>query len=101
MKENVVDKILSITGYLPPCNEEEMEAFEKVYSKAIIEKNRHVDVDSIVNDVCRYIPVESKKENNTFNSGELRMVARNFEHLPKEIIDKIKKQHKKNGDKGK
>jgi hypothetical protein len=101
MKENVVDKILSITGYLPPRNEEEMEAFEKVYSKAIIDKNRHVDVDSIVNDACRYIPVESKKEYNIFPSGELRMVARNFEHMPKEIIDKIKKQHKKNGDKGK
>lgn len=33
MKESIIDKILSTSGYLPPRNDDEMEAFEKVYSK--------------------------------------------------------------------
>ena len=48
MKENIIDKILSSSGYLPPRNEEEMSAFEKIYSKVEIDESFHVDVESIV-----------------------------------------------------
>ena len=49
MKESIIDKVLSTTGYLPPRNEEEMTAFEKIYSKVEIDENFHVNVDSIAN----------------------------------------------------
>ena len=45
MKESILDKILSSSGYLPPRNEEEMTAFEKIYSKIEVDKYYHVDVD--------------------------------------------------------
>lgn len=47
MEENVIDKILHTAGYLPPRNEEEMTAFEKVYSKVKTKKDFHVDIDKI------------------------------------------------------
>ena len=55
MKESIVDKILSSTGYLPPRNEEEMEAFEKIYSKVVIDESFHVDVESIFSGSCIYV----------------------------------------------
>lgn len=49
MDKTTLEKLLCISGYLPPRNEEEMEAFEKVYSKIQIDKTFKVDVDSIIN----------------------------------------------------
>jgi len=99
MKESMLDKILSSSGYLPPRNEEEMTAFEKIYSKIDVDKYYHVDVDSIVNGGCRYEP----KVIQTTNTGcvsqdDLRMAARNFGNLSGEVIKKLKKQHKDDGD---
>lgn len=100
MKDSIIDKILCSTGYLPPRNKEEMAAFEKIYSKVTVKKDFHVDVDQIVNGNCRVMPnVRHLRSENT-SSSDMRMAARNFEALPKEVIDKINKQHKGGNDKG-
>lgn len=49
MKESIVDKLLCTEGYLPPRNDEEMIAFEKIYSRMSVNREFHVDVDRIVN----------------------------------------------------
>lgn len=94
MKESIIDKILCSTGYLPPRNEEEMTAFEKVYSKVTFKSEFHVDVDQIVNGTCRVKPLICRYGSGNASSSDMRMAARNFETLPKEVIDKIKKQHR-------
>ena len=100
MKENIIDKILSSSGYLPPRNEEEMSAFEKIYSKVEIDESFHVDVESIVNGTCHYKPkvnpISSGKSK--MSQYDLRAAARNSEGMPKEVIDKLKKQHQDDGD---
>lgn len=48
-KENIIDKVLHTTGYLPPRNEDEMKEFEKIYSKVNVNKKFKVDVNKIVN----------------------------------------------------
>ena len=99
MKESIIDKLLSSTGYLPPRNEEEMTAFEKLYSKIEVDENFHVDVDSIVNGGCHYKPkVVSMASSGRFTQNDLRMAARNFGNLPADVIEKLKKQHKDDGD---
>lgn len=99
MKESIIDKFLSSTGYLPPRNEEEMNAFEKIYSKVEIDEDFHVDVDSIVNGGCRYEPkVIPMTNTGSVSQDDLRMAARNFGKLPEEVIEKLKKQHKDDGD---
>lgn len=94
MKESIIDKVLSTTGYLPPRNEEEMTAFEKIYSKVEIDENFHVNVDSIANGGCRVRPQVRSIGNGTTTANDMRMAARNFEAMPKDVIDKIRKQHK-------
>ena len=99
MKESLIDKMLSSTGYLPPRNEEEMTVFEAIYSKVEIDENFHVDVDSIVRGGCQYKPkVVSVASSGRFSQNDLRMAARNFGNLPADVIDKLKKQHKDDGD---
>lgn len=97
MKEDIVDKILHSTGYLYPRNEEEMIAFEKIYSKIEIDENFHVDVESIVNSGCQYEPI-GEFADNMIAAEDLRMAARNYERIPKDVIEKIKKQHNNNDD---
>lgn len=101
MKENIIDKILSSSGYLPPRNEEEMSAFEKIYSKVEVDESFHVDVDSIVNGTCHYkpkvYPISSGKSK--MSQYDIRAAARNFEGMPKDVIEKLKKQHQDDGDK--
>ena len=99
MKDSIIDKILSSTGYLPPRNEEEMTAFEKIYSKVEIDENFHVDVESIVNGGCQYKPkVVPMVSSGRFSQSDLRMAARNFGNLPEDVIEKLKKQHRDDGD---
>ena len=99
MKESIIDKILSSTGYLPPRNEEEMTAFEKIYSKVEIDENFHVDVDNIVNGGCPNEPkVIHMTSTGKLLQEDIHMVARNFGKLPGDVIEKLKKQHKGNGD---
>ena len=45
MKDSIIDKILCSTGYLPPRNEDEMTAFEKVYSKVVVKTDFRVDMN--------------------------------------------------------
>ena len=100
MKESIIDKILSSSGYLPPRNEEEMSAFEKICSKVELDESFHVDVDSIVTGTCHYkpkvYPIFSGKSK--MSQYDLRAAARNFEGMPKEVIEKLKKQHQDDGD---
>lgn len=98
MKDSIVDKLLCTTGYLPPRNEEEMMAFEKVYSQKAVRKEFHVDVDRIVNGGCRVKPMVRPVGSGAVSSSDMRLAARNFEGLPKEFVNKIKKQHKKEDD---
>lgn len=105
MKDNIIDQILSSTGYLPPRNEKEMNAFERIYSKVEVDEAFHVDVGRIVNESCQYkdgcqdktrlVPMASTGK---FTQNDLRMAARNFGNLPEDVIEKLKKQHKDDGD---
>lgn len=94
MKDSIIDKILCSTGYLPPRNEEEMTAFEKIYSKVTVKTDFRVDVDQIVNGGCRVKPIAHRFESGNASSADMRLAARNFEALSKDVIEKIKKQHK-------
>ncbi len=94
MKESIIDKILCSTGYLPPRNEDEMNAFEKVYSKVNVKTDFRVDVDQIVNGSCRVKPIVRRFESGYASSSDMRIAARNFEALPQDVVEKIKKQHK-------
>ena len=97
MKEDIVTRILSTSGYLPPRNEEEMIAFERLYSKVSIDEDFHVDVESIINGGCQFSPKDDLLPRQTILSRkDLRLAARNFECIPNEVIDKIKKQHQGN-----
>lgn len=98
MKDSIVDKLLCTTGYLPPRNEDEMIAFEKAYSQKAVRKDFYVDVDRIVNGSCRVKPLVSPMGSETFSSSDIRMAARNYENLPKEVIERIKQQHEKEDD---
>ena len=98
MRESIIDKILCSTGYLPPRNEKEMEAFEKEYSRVAVDRNFHVDVDSITNGICHVRSQERPMAvSGQFSCNDLRMAARNFGNLPEDVIEKIKSQHKTNG----
>lgn len=100
MKDSIIDKILCSTGYLPPRNEDEMTAFEKVYSKVVVKTDFRVDIDQIVNGSCRVKPNVHRFESGHASSADMRMAARNFEALPKDVVEKIKKQHKGKDDEG-
>lgn len=98
MKKSVIDKILCSTGYLPPRNEAEMAAFEKEYSHITIRKDFHVDLEQIVNGSCGVKTVARHFASRNMSSSDVRMAARNFESLPKDVIEKIMKQHKSEDD---
>ena len=97
MKKSIIDKYLSTTGYLPPRNEDEMVAFEKVYSSVTMKKGFPIDVSRIVNGVCPINP-SIRMEARPISDSDIRIAARNFEAMPKDVIDKIKNQHKDEDD---
>ena len=97
------ETLLCSTGYLPPRSEEELLFFNQLYEgyESSI-ADRHVDVESIINGTfclisgsnsCYEIP-----NDNTLMAAEedgiYSMAARNYGKLPKDIIDKMKDQHK-------
>ena len=98
MKESIVDKLLCIEGYLPPRNEEEMLAFEKIYSQMSVNTEFHVDVNCIVNGGCCVKPNGRYAGRVITRSNDMRIAARNFDEIPKDVIEKIKKQHKTKDD---
>lgn len=99
--------MLCSTGYLPPRNEEELVFFSQMYEghKSRLE-NRHVDVDSIVNGSCRIVSFHSALEEQETSCSMVAedfddrysMAARNFGKLPKDVLDKMKSQHKRDND---
>lgn len=94
MKESIVDKYLCTEGFLPPRNDEEMIAFEKLFSRMLVDTEFHVDVNRIVNGGCYVKPTARPANRVMIRSNDIRIAARNFEEIPKEVIEKIKKQHK-------
>lgn len=98
MKQSIIDHFLSTTGYLPPRNEDEMIAFEKVYSSVSIQDGIHIDVGRIINGECLINPTISRVDSIPISTSDIRMAARNYEEMPKEVIEKIKSQHKSKDD---
>lgn len=98
MKESVINKILCTSGYLPPRDENEAIEFEKVYANLVVRDNFHIDVDNIVKGVCPIKPITRNFGRITAGSQDMRIAARNFESLPKELVEKIKNQHTKEDD---
>lgn len=106
MKDLTIEELevlLCSTGYLPPRTDEELSFFNDMYEdyKPRTE-NRHTDVDKILKGACcvvtdfRYnggklISAASNVAENV--EQDYSMAARNFDKLPKEILDKMKKQH--------
>ena len=94
--------LLCSTGFLPPRNEDEHLFFEEMHeSYNVHTKIRHVDIDAIINGNC----ILSNPEDQIIESAPyvsasgidvsgFSMAARNFDKLPQEIINKIRKQHK-------
>lgn len=94
--------LLCSTGFLPPRNEDEHLFFEEMHESYNVQtKNRHVDIDAIINGTCKLSNPEGQiiksapcvSTSDTDVSG-FSMAARNFDNLPQEVIDKIRKQHK-------
>lgn len=99
-----MEVMLCSIGYLPPRNEDELMFFEQMYENYNSKlKDKHVDVESIVNGVCRVVShynFDMDNNNKTFSmvaeepDSPYSMAARNFDKLPKDILEKMKKQHK-------
>ena len=76
-----------------------MIAFEQMYSKVMIDEGFHVDVKSIVDGGCQYTPHGFPMSGQSqFSQNDVRMAARNYESLPNDVLVKLKKQHKSDGD---
>ena len=78
--------------------EELLETEKRMEGYQFQNDDSHVDVQAIIKgDSCDIVSM--KRYDDGVVAEPLGMAARNFENLPQEIIDKIKKQHQKN-DKG-
>ena len=85
--------LLCCDGFLPPRNEEELLETERgMVDYHFKNDGRHVDVHAIINGVSCEV-VNMKRFDDGVEAKPLGMAARNFEKLPQEVIDKIKKQH--------
>lgn len=107
MKNLTIDEfeiMLEATGYLPPSNEDELAFFDQVYEdyKPRTE-DRHVDVEEIVNGKCRFVSdsihISDKISSSNSDVSECAgnrysMAARNYSKLPKNVLDKMRRQHK-------
>ena len=96
--------MLCSSGYLPPRNEDELMFFEQMYENYNSRlKDKHVDGESIVNGACRVVSpynFDMYDNDKTFSmvaeetDYSYSMAARNFDKLPKDILEKMNKQHK-------
>lgn len=107
MKDLTIEEfetMLCSTGYLPPRTENELIFFNQMYEgyQSRI-ADRHVDVDAIASGACRVVSIREydidiDEDSNTMVAegfcDSYSMAARNYDKLPKEILDKMKKQHK-------
>ena len=102
-----MEKMMCSTGYLPPRNEDELLFFNEMYAdyKSRIE-DRHIDINSILNGTCRVTSgcdydLESSDHSSSMVAdvdNKYSMAARNYDKLPKEVLERMKKQHKPKGD---
>lgn len=91
------------TGFLFPTNELELARFNKIYADYDFKlKDVSIDAKSIVEgNICScYTKGFHIKKTDELNNEieELRMVARKGKELPKHILDKMTKKHRKNND---
>lgn len=106
MKELSIEELTSLmcsTGYLPPRTEDELNFFEQLYESYEPRiKDRPIDIESIISGSC-CVEKSNMYEYDTNGSSismaaesgsDYSMAARNFDKLPKEIIEKMKQQHK-------
>lgn len=91
--------LLCSCGFLPPRNEEELLETEKRMAEFQFKNtDRHVDTQAIINGMsCEVVGIKMFDEG--IADRPIGMAARNFERLPKGIIDKIRSKHNKD-DKG-
>lgn len=98
-----LDIMLCSTGYLPPRTEDELLFFNELYEDYqphIIDRN--VDVESILNGTCRIVSNYGTNHETEWgaslvaeqDTNHYSMAARNFDKLPEDILDKMKKQHR-------
>lgn len=87
--------LLCSDGFLPPRNEEELlESEKRMEGYQFKNDERNVNAQAIINgSSCEVISL--KRFDDGIEAKPLGMAARNFENLPKNIIDKIKTQHQK------
>ena len=99
-----LEVLLCSTGYLPPRDEDELDFFNQMYEghKTRIE-NIRVDIDSIVNGTCSIVSsrgyeMQDDEFSHSFVAEKMdikySMAARNFDKLPKDIFERMKRQHK-------
>lgn len=111
MKELTIEEfeaMLCSTGYLPPRNEEELLFFEQLYGAQKCNlAGKHVDVESIINGSCHLVAgsvgdsgdMDSQlMENENIFDRNYSLAARNYNKLPKEVLEKMKEQHKPKDD---
>lgn len=92
-KNEELYNLLCSDGFLPPRNEEELlETERRMVDYQFKNDGRHVDIHAIINGVSCEV-VNMKRFDDGVEAEPLGMAARNFEKLPQEVIDKIKKQH--------
>lgn len=97
-----LDIMLCSTGYLPPRDEEELLFFCEMYSdyKSCIQ-DKHVDVEAIFSGTCCAVSdyncdrvSSSTSYSIVTGDDKYSMAARHFGKLPKEVLDKMKNQHR-------
>ena len=94
--------LLCSTGYLPPRSEEELLDTEAYIANYQIKNvNRHIDANAIINGSCSCKKIDIHQNDDSTDDEQIRMVARNFDHLPEDIKEKIQKQHSSHGDEDK
>lgn len=88
--------LMCCSGFLPPRNEDELlETEKRMDGFQFKNTDRHVNTQAIIDGIsCEVVGI--KKFNEGFAVDPFGMAARNFETLPKSIIEKIKSKHKKN-----
>ncbi len=91
------------TGFLFPTNELELARFNKLYADYDFKlKDASIDAKSIIEgNVCsggtKVFSIGKVDELNS-EIEELKMVARKGQEIPKHILDKMTKKHRKNND---
>lgn len=97
--ENITEW-LSSTGFLFPRNEVELERFEKLYGDIDFGlTGKEIDPDNIISGNIKEKKVLKMPDNiNQEEISPYRMAARKGNNLPKNIMDKIKKNQSKSKD---